>query len=231
MQASSIDDYLSTVSTMSRYTAKEYAMRLNSFRQFILSHYDRRTTIDNLIVKIKQGSDNPYSILNDYVAYLLNSNNISNLTLKQRVVTAKNFLEYHDVDISPRKFKLKVKLPRVIKRTKAAISKEEIVDILNACSDIRLRTYVMLLASTGMRAVEALSTRIRDFDLQSSPSKLFVRGEYTKTKSDRIIFLTSELSQQISTWVVTNIAKEEFAIQVIIKLLPSTERLTRKILI
>jgi integrase len=59
----------------------------------------------------------------------------------------------------------------------------------------------MLLASTGMRAVEALSIRIKDFDLQSNPSNLFIRGEYTKTKPDRTIFLTSELSKQISSWV------------------------------
>ena len=201
MKESSIDDYLSTISAMSRQTTKEYAIRLNSFRKFILSHYDGRNTVDNLLIKIKEGSENPYSILSNYVAYLLNSNNISNLTLKQRVVTAKNFLEYHDVDISPRKFKLKVKLPRVVKTTKAALSKEDIVDILNSCSDIRLKTYVMLLASTGMRAVEALSIRIKDVDLQSNPPKLFVRGEYTKTKSDRTIFLTSEMSRQISSWI------------------------------
>jgi hypothetical protein len=63
-------------------------------------------------------------------------------------VTVKNFLEYHDVDISPRKFKLKVKLPKVVRRKKEALSKEEIVNILNMCSDIRLKTYVMLPAAT-----------------------------------------------------------------------------------
>ncbi|MGE5661286.1 MAG: site-specific integrase [Ignavibacteriales bacterium] len=72
---------------------------------------------------------------------------------------------------------------------------------MNNCSDIRLKTYVMLLASTGMRAVEALSIRIKDLDLHLSPSRLFVRGEYTRTKSDRTIFLTSELAQQISSWI------------------------------
>jgi integrase len=201
LKENSIDDYLSTMSVMSRQTTKEYGIRLNSFRKFILSTYGGRNTVDSLLIKVKEGSENPYSILSNYVVYLLNSNNISNLTLKQRIVTAKNFLEYHEVDISPQKYKLKVKLPRIVKTTKAALSKDDIVDILNSCSDIRLKTYVMLLASTGMRAVEALSIRIKDLDLQSNPSQLFVRGEYTKTKSDRTIFLTSELSRQISSWI------------------------------
>jgi integrase len=46
----------------------------------------------------------------------------------------------------------------VNRKNKEALSKEDISDILNACSDIRLKTYVMLLASTGMRAEEAFSS-------------------------------------------------------------------------
>ncbi|MGB7664297.1 MAG: tyrosine-type recombinase/integrase [Nitrososphaeraceae archaeon] len=98
--------------------------------------------------------------------------------------------------MSPRKFKLKVKLPKVVRR-----SKEDIVDILNTCSDIRLKTYDMLLAATGMRAVEALSIRIKDLDPQSHPPRLFVREEFTKTRSDRTIFLTKEVSLQLSSWL------------------------------
>jgi integrase len=116
-------------------------------------------------------------------------------------VTVKNFLEYHDIDISPRRFKPKVKLPKTIRKNKEALSKEDIIEILNATSDIRIKTYVMLLASTGMRAGEALSIRIKDFDLDSSPSKLFVRGEYTKTRTDRIIFLTDEVANQLRSWL------------------------------
>ena len=116
-------------------------------------------------------------------------------------MTVKNFLEYHDIDISPRRFKLKVKLPKTIRKNKEALSKEDIIEILNAASDIRIKTYVMLLAATGMRAGEALSIRIKDFDFESNPSKLFVRGEYTKTRTDRIIFLTDEVANQLKSWL------------------------------
>ena len=126
---------------------------------------------------------------------------ISPATLKARIITAKNFLEYSDVDISPRKFKLKVKIPKVIRKSKEALSKEDVSDILNACSDIRLKTYVMLLAATGFRAVEALSIRIKDLHLESQPAKIFVRGEFTKTKTDRHIFLTEEIASQLKQWL------------------------------
>jgi integrase len=116
-------------------------------------------------------------------------------------VTVKNFFEYYDVDISPRKFKLKVKIPKVIRKSKEALSKEDIITILNACSEIRLKTYEMLLAGTGLRAVEALSIRVKDLNLQSNPTEVFVRGEYTKTKTDRYVFLTDEVVNQLKQWL------------------------------
>ncbi len=186
---------------MNKTTAHEYLMRLNNFRNFVLASYNGKFTVDELVFKVREGSEDPYTIIRNYAAFLQRNNNISNSTLKFRIVTLKNFLEFYDVDISPRKFKLKVKLPKVVRKTKEALSKEDIIEILNACSDIRLKTYLMLLASTGMRPVEALSIRLKDLDLKSNPSRLFVRGEYTKTRSDRTIFLTQELDNQLSSWL------------------------------
>jgi hypothetical protein len=65
----------------------------------------------------------------------LDESKISTLTLKQRVVTVKNFLEYHDIDISPRRFKLKVKLPKTIRKNKEALSKEDTDLILAVYQD------------------------------------------------------------------------------------------------
>jgi integrase len=180
-------------------------IRLIGFQEFVNNRYNAKnqaeTTLDNIMANIKEGLEDVYEILSDFVSYLQTRYNISALTLKQKVVTVKNFFEYCDVDISPRKFKLKVKLPRVARKNKLALSKEDIIDILNACSDIRVKTYVMLLAATGMRATEALSIRIKDLDLSSKPAKVFVRGEYTKTKSDRTVFLTEEIAQQLNSWL------------------------------
>ena len=198
--ANSITTYITNVSTMSKSTAREYFARLNDFKGFIANEYDNRLSIDDLLVKVKKGYQDPYNLLNSYAAYLRNCN-ISALTLKQRIVTVKNFFEYCDIDISPRRFKLKVKLPKIVRKKKEALSKEDIVEILNVCDNIRLRTYVILLAATGMRAVEALSIRIKDIDFDANPAKLFVRGEYTKTKVDRIIFLTEEVTQQLKSWL------------------------------
>jgi integrase len=184
---------------MSVSSAREYSYRLHSLTTFALTEYN--LILDDLIKAIKEGLHDPYDVLCNYIAYLQASNTISTSTLKQRVTTAKNFLEYFDVDIIPRKFKLKVKLPKIVRNDIQALTKEDIITILNACPDIRTKTYVMLLAATGMRASEALYTRLSDYDLSSNPPRLHIRGEYTKTKVSRTVFLTQEVVRQILSWL------------------------------
>lgn len=184
---------------MSKSTAKEYHFRLRQFALFTSTDYE--TSVDNLIDRIREGSQVPYDVLSNFISYLQNNYNISTLTLKLWVVTAKNFLEYHDIDISPRRFKLKVRLPKVVKKEKEALDKEDIIEIINACSDIRLKTYVMLLAATGLRALEALSVRICDVNFDTDPVKVFIRGEYTKTRLDRFVYLTDETAKQLEMWL------------------------------
>jgi len=138
-----VSKYIKKVSIMSKATAYAYSRRLASFENFLSTVFGA-LTVDKLIRRIKEG-DQDVDVLNEYSSYLSNTG-ISVDTMKQRIITVKNFLEYHDVDISPRRFELKVKLPKSIRKNKEAISKEDITDILNACSDIRLKTYVMLLA-------------------------------------------------------------------------------------
>ncbi len=197
-QSNSLNHYLKSIKVMNKNTANEYKFRLHTFEKFVLLQYN--STIDTLIDDIIGSKLDPYEILGDYCIYLQEMGLCSS-TLKNRVTTAKNFLEFNDVEISPRKFKLKVKFPKNISRIKEALDKNDIINILNSCSNIKLKTYVMLLGSTGMRAVEALSIRIRDIDFDSSPAKLTVRGEHTKTKVDRSLFLTRETVTQIKKWI------------------------------
>jgi site-specific recombinase XerD len=107
---------------MSKSTAYVYRARLNDFRGFITKDFGNNLSIDDLLSKIKNGNENPYDTLNGYAAYLTNRN-VSALTLKQHIVTVKNFFEYCDIDIIPRRFKLKVKLPKVIRKKRSAIKR------------------------------------------------------------------------------------------------------------
>jgi integrase len=184
---------------MNKQTANEYYARLSNFERFLVSQYGNN--LDSFVKELKNGNKfDVYEIIGNYSIYLYEKLNLHTTTLKQRIITAKNFLEFHDIDISPRKFKLKIRLPKNVKRSKESIDKNDIVLILNGCSDLRLKTYVMLLASTGARATESLSIRNRDLRLELNPPRIMIKGEYTKTKVDRYIFLTNEMKEQLIKW-------------------------------
>jgi site-specific recombinase XerD len=59
----------------------------------------------------------------------------------------------------------------------------------------------MLLASTGMRAAEALSISNQNLNFGSTPARITMNAEYTKTKTDRFVYLTSEMVSQLKEWL------------------------------
>jgi integrase len=192
----SISKFIKNVSVRNKNSAKQYQSRLLFFEKFVLKEYKKSNNVDNLIRQLKDKREDPYDILNDYCLFLQNNYNLGTLAFRDKIITVKTFLEFNDIEISPRKFKIKVRYPKTIFKHKEAIDKKDIVSILNGCSDIKLKTYVMLLASTGCRAVEALSIRLKDLGLEStSPPKMSIRGQYTKTKVSRYIFITKELKE------------------------------------
>jgi integrase len=149
--------YIKTIQQANERTAAEYDYRLSKFEKYIIASEQQRqnqelVTLDQVIDELKRSSNDkidPYDLLSGFVAYLRKEEGIENPnTIRYFVITARNFLEYHDIEISPRKFKLRVRLPKPVVRRKEAISKEEIREILLKCSDIKLKTYVTLLAAT-----------------------------------------------------------------------------------
>jgi integrase len=198
-----IKEYLDSVRNMSTSTAYQYKVRLDNFRHFVNAEFN--LSIDNLILQLEKGIFDVYHMFSKYLTYLCSTSNgrtRSPSTIKTLINTSRGFLESQsEIEISERKFRLRVKIPKSITKKKDALSKTDVIDIINSCSDIRLRTYILLLAATGMRATEALSTRICDYELDSSHPTVTIRGESTKTKTDRKVLLTREVVQQIRLWM------------------------------
>jgi integrase len=216
--------YIKNIQQGNKRTAVEYQYRLSRFEKYIVvaseEHQELQqqnqkpkvtlTSLDQVVDELKKSNNriDPYDLLSGFVAYLQEVVGIENPnTVRHFVITARNFLEYHDIEISPRKFKLRVRMPKPVVRRKEAIGKEEIREILLKCSDIKLKTYVMLLAATGMRATEALALRHKDFDFDDDNNRnngqaiVRIPGEFTKTRTDRYVFLTKELVEQCKAWI------------------------------
>jgi len=221
IRSPSLAKYIKNVQQANERTAEQYEYRLSKFEKYLVTvsqgeqqqHQNLELTVlDHVINELKSANNNkinPYDLLSGFVGYLQEEEGIENPnTIRYFVIAARNFLEYNDIEISPRKFKLRVRLPKPVIRHKEAISKEEIREILLKCSNIKLKTYLMLLASTGMRATEALALRHKDFDFDEDNNNrnnrqafVRIRGEFTKTRTDRYVFLTREMVEQCKAWV------------------------------
>lgn len=110
------------------------------------------------------------------------------------VTAVRSYLAYCDIDIIPAKFKRRVKLPKHYRQDEQAIDASDIRRILLSCSNRRLKSYLLVLASGGMRAVEALAIRNCDLDF-SVPTTIHIRKEYAKTRVARDVYISEEATK------------------------------------
>lgn len=138
--------YVEGFKSSNKATAEAYGVRLRLFERYLKE--DQKTDIDTAISKMQARALDPYSVVAGFAAFMGNRN-ISARYQVQTVKTVKNFLETNDIELSRHKFKLKVKLKRIIKKKKQGLSKEEVREIIRGCEgNIRLLTYVMFLGCT-----------------------------------------------------------------------------------
>jgi integrase len=199
MQSSSLNlqDFLLSMGSQSRNTLRGYSVRLRRFETFVNVVFD--VDLDKLIKKLQNKEIDVYHVLSSY-NLALSKENLSSITRIQLISAAKNFLLYNDVDISDYKFRIKVRMPKSTKQQKEALDKADIQKIILGCSNMRLKTFVMLIAATGMRASEGLSIRFKDVDFCSKPAQIHLQAEVTKTREGRTVYLTDEIVNQLKTF-------------------------------
>ena len=113
----------------------------------------------------------------------------------------RSYLLYHDIDIVPAKFKRRVKLPKNHRENEQALDASDIRKILLSCNNRRLKAYILVLASGAMRALEALAIRNCDIDFSTSPTKIHIRSQFTKTKVSRDIYISDEATKFLKEWL------------------------------
>jgi integrase len=108
-----------------------------------------------------------------------------------------SYLGWHDIEIVPSKLKRMVTIPKVPGEPEHAIDVTDIRLLLHKCNNQRLKTYLLMLGSGGMRTIEALATRIKDIDFNTKPTTIHIRGQFSKTKRARDIFISDEATEAL----------------------------------
>lgn len=194
-----ISEYLRNVGARNEATAKTYAQRLRRFQESV-----QPDSVDSVIKKLQGGKLDPYNVLAGFHSYM-QKRGVVDRSQVHAIKTAKIFLEYNDIEINNQKFKRKVLLPRPTRKQKQPLSKADVTAIIDACKgDLRLYTYIMFLAATGCRATEAILVRNQDLHLDDKKQPfVWIKGEHTKTRSDRTVYLTAEIVRQLKEWLDT----------------------------
>jgi integrase len=150
---------------------------------------------------------NLYTILDQFVSYLLlDSDNKTTMNLTRRsiimyVSSIRSYLSYFDIDTIPAKFKRKVKMPKLYREDETPLDASDIRNLLIKCTNKKLKTYLLVLASGGMRTNEALAMRLKDINFSVNPTRIHIRKEYAKTKVARDVYISDEATDYLKKWL------------------------------
>ncbi|MGB8935248.1 MAG: site-specific integrase, partial [Candidatus Nitrosopolaris sp.] len=184
--------FLSSIERNSLKSRHAYQYGLISFQRFLSQKYPDYN-LETILKPLAENKINPYELLDSFVSYFQTSNaTLTPTTIRLYIASVRSYFAYNDIDVIPSKFKRKVKMPKSYREDEEPLDTSDIRKILLSCNNRRLKTYLLILASGGMRAVEGLAIRIKDIDFSVNPTKIRIRKEYAKTRVARDIYISNE---------------------------------------
>jgi integrase len=152
-------------SLKSKYT---YAAALTHFDKYLnVKNY----TLETVLWALSKNHIDVYALLKGFVSYLLSLKSKESKLIPNSIAlylaAIRSYLAYHDIDIVPAKFKRKVRLPKVYREDEQPLDVQDIRKILLFCNNRRLKAYLLVLASGGMRTTEALAIILKDVEFFS----------------------------------------------------------------
>jgi integrase len=202
--------FLESVARGSKNSKSSYEIGLKHLQCFLNSsnsnnnHYLQNYNIETILPSLQSNIANVYELLDSFVSYLVYMRGqlpIAPTSVVLYVYAVRSYLQYFDIDINPAKFRRRVRLPKVPREDEQPIDASDIRNILFACNNRRLKAYILVLASGGMRAVEGLAIKYRDLDFTISPTRVHIRREFTKTKAARDIYISDEATTYLKQWL------------------------------
>ncbi len=179
----SITKFLASVQRNSTKSKCVYEIGLRHFQVFLEQKYSMKyNKIEAILNLVSRGELNVYELLDDFVGNLIFINpHLTPTSIRLYVAAVRSYFAYYDIDVIPSKFRRKVRMPKIYREDEEPLDVEDIRKILLSCNNRRLKTYLLVLASSGARAIEGLAIRLKDIDFTNNPTKIHIRKEYTKT--------------------------------------------------
>ncbi|CAN5456320.1 hypothetical protein BH18THE2_BH18THE2_21070 [soil metagenome] len=196
--------FLESIGKNSLWTRKNYETSLVHLQDFLNKGYDNKYSLEDVLEAIRDNQINVYELIDKFVTHEMDKQGkekLSPQSIISNLIGIKSYLAYYDIDIIPAKFKRKVKLPRIVREDEEPLDIQDIRRILLACNNRRLKAYILVLASGGLRAMEGLAIRLKDCNFSVSPTRISIRKEYAKTRAARDIYISDEATLYLKYWI------------------------------
>jgi integrase len=201
MKLPKIAVFLKSVERNSIGSRRAYSSGILHFSNFISQKYSNYNS-ETILPALLKHKINVYELFEGFISYLLEIRaGITPKTISLYVTALRSFFAYYDIDVIPSKFKRKVRMPKIYREDEEPIDSSDIRRILLSCNNRRLKVFLLVLASGGMRAGEALAIRNVDLDFLLSPTKVHIRKEYSKTKVARDVYISAEATYFLKQWL------------------------------
>ncbi|MFL6412673.1 MAG: tyrosine-type recombinase/integrase [Nitrososphaeraceae archaeon] len=196
-----VNIFLSSISRNSLSSKYSYQSGLAHFQKFLKQKYPRYD-IQTVPKSLSNKELDMYTLLDEFVSYLMKEvPNLTSNSIKLYMAAMRSYLAYYDIDVIPSKFKRKVKMPKQYREDEEPLDVSDIRKILLSCNNRRLKTYLIILASSGLRATEGCALRLHEVDFSVNPTKIHVRKEYSKTKVSRDVYISDEATHYLKQWI------------------------------
>jgi integrase len=213
-----VKSFLDSMGRGSIKSRRTYSLALVHLQDFLDKKYshDDYYNCETILKPITQNKINIYEVFDGFVSHLLTkrgeataianaaattTTTLSTSSIIFYLAALRSYFAYHDIDIIPSKFRRRVKIPKVPREDEQPLDVEDIRKMLLSCHNRRLKAYLLVLASGGLRALEGLVIRLKDIDFAVSPTKIHVRKEYAKTKIARDIYISDEATRFLKQWL------------------------------
>ncbi|MBM3910621.1 MAG: phage integrase family protein [Thaumarchaeota archaeon] len=186
-------------------TKETYKGGLNKFKDFAYQDYNQ--DLDKFLDNMLNNVLDPIEALDNFYTYLTKIPNpfskrigYSNATIRQYVITAKEFLNDIGCKIYSEDIRRKFKLPRQITMHTEGLTKEIIAQILRL-ANYKLATVILIACSSGMRIGEIAQLKLSDVDFATNPTTIAIRAETTKTREARLTHISKEATQALKDYL------------------------------
>jgi integrase len=198
--------FLEAISRNSIKSKRSYSSGITLLQNFLNENEQKQRyygcNCETIILALLENKVNVYEFFDRFVSYVLAAkSDITPSTLSFYLAVLRSYFAFYDIDIIPSKFRRKVKVPKLYKEDEEPLDASDIRKIILNCSNRRLKAYLLVLGSGGMRAVEATAIRLRDIDFTSSLTKVHIRKEYAKTRVARDIYISDEATKCLKQWI------------------------------